>query len=189
MSENCLEISKLNDFIFCPASIYFHLIDYETDDMMLQETYQINGTHIHHSIDSGTYSDKKDILQATSVYSEKYNLIGKIDIFDISTGILTERKKKIVNIYDGYIFQLYAQYFALKEMGFTVNKIRFYSMDDNKVYNILLPEKDQNMLIKFEQTIKAFNEIKLLNFRQSNIQKCRNCIYRHICSFTELMEE
>lgn len=188
MSENCIEISKLNDFIFCPVSIYFHLIDNETDEILLQETPQINGTFSHSKIDNHEYSDRKDILQATTVYSEKYNLIGKIDTFDVRRGVLTERKKKIKEIYDGYVFQLYAQYFSLKEMGYSVNEIRFYSLDDNKVYQVDLPEQNIEMLNKFEDTIKSIEEFDFKNFKQANIKKCERCIYRHICSFTDLEE-
>lgn len=60
--------------------------------------------------DSATYSTQKGMLQGISVYCEKYNLVGKIDVFDKKTGILTERKKKIKTVYDGYIYQIYAQY-------------------------------------------------------------------------------
>lgn len=70
--------------------------------------------------DNAAYSTKVSMLQGISIYSEKYNIIGKIDIFDSEKGILTERKKKVKTIYDGYIFQLYAQYFSLREMGYVV---------------------------------------------------------------------
>ena len=66
------------------------------------------------------------MLQGVSVYCEKYNLVGKIDVFDEKTGILTERKKKIKTVYDGYIYQIYAQYFSLIEMGYKVNELRLY---------------------------------------------------------------
>lgn len=44
MSENPIAISNLNDFIFCPVSIYFHLLDYETEKLTYQNGSQINGT-------------------------------------------------------------------------------------------------------------------------------------------------
>lgn len=189
MSENCIQISKLNDFIFCPVSIYFHQIDDDTDRMMLQEYFQINGTAAHQTIDNGNYITSSNVLQSTSVYSEEYNLIGKIDTFDIIKGILTERKKKIVKVYDGYIFQLYAQYFGLTEMGYKVKKIRLYSLDDNKVYDIELPENDEVMFTRFKNVINDINEFKFDNFKQENIEKCKKCIYRYICSFTDYDED
>ena len=70
------------------------------------------------------------MLQGIGIYCEKYNLVGKIDVFDTKSGILTERKKKVTKIYDGYVFQIYAQYFSLIEMGYKVVKLHLYSMDD-----------------------------------------------------------
>lgn len=57
MSENPISISNLNDFIFCPASIYFHLLDYDTDKLTYQDSYQLNGTAAHKAVDSCAYSD------------------------------------------------------------------------------------------------------------------------------------
>lgn len=102
MSEEPISISNLNDFIFCPVSIYFHSLENDTEKSLYQDEYQINGTAAHEKVDKAEYSDKTSILQAVSVYSERFNIYGKIDIFDVDKGILTERKKKIVKIYDGW---------------------------------------------------------------------------------------
>ena len=186
MSEEIIPISNLNDFIFCPVSIYFHSLDAETDKLSLQDEYQINGTAAHEKTDNGKYSDKKCVLQAVPVYSEKYGLYGKIDIFDTEKGILTERKKKIKTVYDGYIFQLFAQYFGLCEMGYRVKTIRLYSMDDNKIHSVKKPEEDPVMLKKFENLIKEINSFSFHNFKQSNGLKCEKCIYEALCSFSNM---
>ena len=55
-------ITQLNDFIFCPVSIYFHNLYGETDKMVYQSTQQINGTAAHKSVDQATYTTRKDIL-------------------------------------------------------------------------------------------------------------------------------
>lgn len=179
--DDYIIISWLNDFIFCPVSIYFHQLYGNKEKMLCQSTVQIAGTNAHGAVDEGKYSTRKTIMQGTRVISEKYRLVGKIDTFDIATGILTERKKKIAVIYDGYIFQLYAQYFCLKEMGYKVNKIRFYSVDTNKIYNIALPEEDIVMCDKFEATIKEIRKFSLFSFIQTNKTKCANCIYEPAC--------
>ena len=88
--DSLIHITLLNDFIFCPASIYFHMINAETDKLTYQDEYQLNGSAPHEKSDSGKYSDKKDILQAIPVYCDKYGLVGKIDVFDSQYGILTE---------------------------------------------------------------------------------------------------
>lgn len=188
MSENPILISNLNDFIFCPASIYFHALDSDTDRLMYQDEYQLNGTAAHEKSDSGQYSTKKSVLQAVQVYCDRYGLIGKIDTFDIEKCTLTERKKRIVTVYDGYVFQLYAQYFALTEMGYTVKKICLYSMDDNKMHPVRLPEDNLEMLKKFETLIEDYNSFRLDAFRQDNELKCNKCIYEPLCSFSAKSE-
>lgn len=179
--EEIILISYLNDFIFCPISIYFHNLYGTIDKKMYQTTYQINGTNAHKAVDNKTYSTKQKVLQGISVYCEKYGIQGKIDVFDVEKGILTERKNRIVRIYDGYVFQIYAQYFALKEMGYNVKKLRFHSFSDNKNYNIELPENNPEMFQKFEKLIKDMHEFDMKNFVQTNIEKCKNCIYEPAC--------
>ena len=73
--DDCIIISNLNDFIFCPASIYFHNLYGSQDTMTYQNASQINGTSAHEAVDSGRYSAAKHIITALEVYSEKYNLV------------------------------------------------------------------------------------------------------------------
>ncbi len=179
--ETYIQISKLNDYLFCPKSLYLHTI-YENFSETTYHSYkQTVGKMSHNSIDSGTYSTQKDILQGTPIFSHKYNLMGKIDIFNQKTGELIERKYQIKKIYDGYLLQVYAQYICLKEMGFKITKISLYSMVDNKKYNIPIPK--QKDLLLFQNTItKIYNQdINLLNVKQ-NINKCNNCIYHSLCN-------
>ena len=184
--ENPIAISKLNDFIFCPVSIYFHELDIETEKMTYQSSYQLNGTAAHESIDEKRYSSKKSILQGIDVYCEEYNIYGKIDIFDNEKGILTERKNKISKIYDGYIYQLYGEFFSLVEMGYEVKEIRLYSMVDNKVYPIDLPSNNIKYLEGFIRVIKDINEFKFQEYIPSSRLKCENCIYEELCSYSLL---
>lgn len=184
--EDFILLSQLNDFIFCPVSIYFHNIYGETEKTLYQRTAQISGTKSHETVDHKKYSTSKHIITSLEVFCEEYKLVGKLDIFNTANGILTERKKNVKCIYDGYIFQLYGQYFALKEMGYNVKKLIIHSMDDNANYNIPLPEENPEMYAKFEQTIIDIRNFDINSFMQSNPLKCQNCIYEPICdrSFT-----
>lgn len=183
MSDALLPISKLNDFVFCPASVYFHDLDTETDSLLLQSKQQLDGTAAHEVVDSARYSDRKDVLQGISVLCQQYRLIGKIDVFNIKTGVLTERKKKIKQIYDGYIFQLYAQYFSLTEMGYSVRKLQLYSMEDNKTHEISLPSENPEMLSSFENLLQQIESFSFDDFCQLNPAKCARCIYKPLCSY------
>lgn len=187
--ENPISISNINDFIFCPVSIYFHMLDDGTEQLSYQDAPQINGSAAHASIDAAQYTTRADILQAVSVYSERYGLIGKIDVFDKKNGVLTERKRAIKTVYDGYVFQVYAQYFGLVEMGYTVKRIRLHSITDNRTYEIALPDNDAVMLDKFEKTLAEMRSFEMDEFHQGNSLKCAHCIYEPLCSFSALKEE
>jgi CRISPR-associated exonuclease Cas4 len=116
------------------------------------------------------------------VFCEQYNIAGKIDVFDAAKGILTERKRSITVIYDGYVFQVFAQYFALVEMGYSVNKIVIHDLVHNKNYPIDLPTENLVMLHKFEQLIHDLNNYDLNDPSfVPKIQKCTNCIYNQLC--------
>lgn len=179
--ENYILISYLNDFIFCPRSIYFHGLYGHLEQRTYQEKAQIEGRIAHQTIDNNKYSTRKNILQGLSVYSDRYRLNGRIDIFDETEGLLIERKKHIKTIYDGYIFQLYAQYHCLKEMNYNIKKLKLYSMDTNKSYPIPLPEDNPVMQNKFEKLIEQINNFDLNNPFQANPKKCQRCIYANLC--------
>lgn len=179
--EEIILISYLNDFIFCPASIYFHKLYGNMDKSLYNTEYQVNGLNAHKTIDNKKYSSKINILQGIDVYCEEFKILGKIDIFDIDKGLLVERKNKVSEIYDGYVFQVFAQYYALSEMGYNVKKIKIHSMQDNKNYNIRIPLEDIEMDYKFKNLIKKINEFKLENFEQTNKKKCEKCIYEPSC--------
>ena len=179
--EELLSFTSLNDFIFCPVSIYFHRLYGNVEKFLYQNTDQINGTKAHETIDNKKYSGSANCLQSLDVYCEKYNLIGKIDLFDKNTNTLIERKKKVRTIYDGYVFQVYAQYFAMTEMGYTVKKIIIHSIDDNRNHLIDLPENNKAMLNKFENVIFDINNFDFSSFIQTNSNKCHRCIYEPYC--------
>lgn len=176
-----LIFANINDFIFCPVSIYFHNLYGHQDVTMYQCKDQILGTHVHETIDDQKYSSKRCVLQGMACYCEKYNLLGKIDLFDIETKVLTERKRMIKTIYDGYVFQLYAQYFSLQEMGYSVEKIRLYSYADNKIYEQKLPHENPEMLNKFEMVLYDIRHFNIDTFVQNNREKCIHCIYSDAC--------
>ena len=179
--EQSILISYLNDFIFCPVSIYFHELYQNIDDIIYKDTPQINGSKAHYNIDNNIYSSSKEILQGIDVYSRKYDIIGKIDILNLKSKTLIERKKKIKKIYDGYIFQMYAQYFALKEMGYEVDYLKIHSMDDNKNYFIELPDNNKIMKEKFEKLIYDIKNFDIEKYVPFNKLKCKNCIYEPAC--------
>ncbi len=180
MEEN-IKISNLNDFIFCPRSIYFHNLYSSFDEIMYHTTYQTKGKNAHKNVDEQKYSSKKDILEGIDIYSEELGVIGKIDLFDTKKGILTERKNKIKKIYEGYYLQLYAQYFCLIEMGYEIKEIRFHSLSDNKIHKVSLPTEENKQ--KLKDTISNMNAFDLDREFSQNPNKCKMCIYKELCDY------
>ena len=181
--ESYIQISFLNDFIFCPRSIYFHSLYKNFDPEIYHEDTQVKGKIAHHTIDHKKYSTRKNILQGLMVYSDKYSLCGRIDVFNTKTETLTERKRKVIKIYDGFIFQIYAQYYCMLEMGYSVKNLFIYSLLDNKKYPIPLPSKDSFMDKKFKKLIEEIHNFKLENSFHQNNKKCKKCIYKNLCDY------
>ena len=61
-------ITELNDFIFCPVSIYFHRLYGSLENMTYQSSAQINGSAAHEAVDQATYSSEKDIIMGLDVF-------------------------------------------------------------------------------------------------------------------------
>jgi CRISPR-associated exonuclease Cas4 len=180
MEENII-ISNLNDFIFCPRSIYFHNLYYQNDSNLYHSTYQVSGKNVHANIDSKKYSSRKTILKGINVYSEEFGLIGKIDMYDLESKTLIERKRKITKVYDGYLLQVYAQYYCLLEMGYEIKQIKIYSLLDNKNYEVSLPKENEKD--KLKNIIKEIREFDLDKPFSQNKNKCAMCIYRELCDY------
>lgn len=177
--ETYILLSELNDFIFCPRSIYWHHIYGAYDTSLYHTTDQVRGTIAHRSVDRKQYSSRKHILQGMAVYSELYGIMGKIDLFDTKSGFLTERKRKIRKVYDGYLWQLYGQYYCLSEMGYMVTGLRLYSMIDNKSYPIGLPDAEYER--RFWSILRRFRAYELDRTFTPLREKCERCIYSGLC--------
>lgn len=186
--ETYLMITQINDFIFCPRSLYFHDIYRNTtaDDVCYQ-TPQLVGRAAHETLDQGTYSTRKDILTGTMVYSQQYRLLGRIDMLDLRSGLLVERKYSITAVYDGFRYQLYAQYFALKEMGYGLRAMRLHSLKDNRNYEVPLPLPED--IRAFETILDDINTYRLDIPFSPNLKKCMRCIYASLCDMCPIQEE
>lgn len=52
MEESFINISMLNDFIFCPYSIYLHNVYENTDESLYHAVPQIRGRIVHETVDN-----------------------------------------------------------------------------------------------------------------------------------------
>jgi len=152
-----------------------HLAAGEVAPASYQAVPQVRGNELHAAIDDKRYSNRKNILQGASIYSEELQVQGKLDTYDTSTGELVERKARIKKIHEGNLMQLYAEYFCLIEMGFNPKKLAFYSMQDNKKYPVSLPGKTGKQRLKeIIANMQNYTTKQLLNHTCPN---CSNNIY------------
>lgn len=151
--------------------------------MLYQDEPQVAGALNHRKVDEKQYSTQKKFLQGMEIYSEKYGLCRKIDLYDAKSRSLIERKSRIKTIYDGYKYQVYAQYFCLTKMGFAVEHLYLHSLEDNKRYELDLPSV--NEINRFEQLLRDITGFDILKqgFMQ-NPEKCKRCIYSCLCDFS-----
>lgn len=153
----------------------------ETDEGVYHATPQTKGKTAHKNIDEQISHDKNE-LQALSVYSENLGIMGKIDIYRVRERILIERKYQLLKIYRGQLYQIWAQYFCMREMGYPVEKLAFYEMSTNKMIPLDLPGETEFSELK--NFIKRFKNYDPAIFAPENPNKCLHCIYCNLCDKT-----
>lgn len=182
--ETFLPISYLNDFVFCPYSIYLHQVFDNSNEVLYSASPQQTGKSAHTKIDSQKPSPQKQILKGIYVISNQLGVYGKIDTFHVSKQKLVESKYQIKTIYKGYYYQLWAQYFALTEMGYVVSELCFYSIRDKKTHVVPIPKEPE-----FEELRNHIKKIARFDFDQPinvNPVKCQHCIYAALCDKTNI---
>lgn len=122
-----------------------------------------------------------ELIIEESFYSSTYDIHAVIDYYDKTKKVLVEKKNLIKRVYKGYIFQLYAQYYALKDNGEEVKRIYLYSISEKKFYPIPLPESAVDLKEDFENTLFKMRHFKIEEFFQTNKAKCEKCIYSNLC--------
>lgn len=153
------------------------------EEELVHATPQTQGKAAHTAIDEKTYSSRKDEITSLSVYSNELGIIGKIDLYKGKEKLLIERKYQLKTIYQGQLYQLWAQYFCMKEMGYEIEKLAFYAISTNTSYPIAIPtEENKTELRSFILRFKHFDPAQAL---QVNINKCIHCIYCNLCDKTD----
>lgn len=177
--EEGIPISMLNDFYFCPYSVYLHNVYMEADESLYHATPQTRGKNSHDTIDQNTYSNKNNDLTGLSVYSEEYGLYGKIDLYKQWEEKLIERKYVLKRIFQGHIYQLWGEYVCLREMGYPITSLCFHEISTNTSIPVSLP--DVSDLKNFKQYINTLRWSNMDITFELNPQKCQHCIYGNLC--------
>ena len=181
--DDYIPISTLNDFIFCPYSIYLHNVYMDTDEGLYHATPQTNGRIVHETIDPKKASNRADDLLSLPIMSEEFGVMGKIDIYKGKERRLIERKYQLRNIYQGQIYQLWAQYLCMKEMGYDIESLAFYEISTNKMIPIEIPSDSQ--IEEFKSFLDTFRNYDPSQSLHVNENKCKHCVYCNLCDKME----
>lgn len=179
-----IPISMLNDFVFCPYSIYLHNIYMEADEDTYHAVPQVIGKISHDTIDNKSYGSSKDIIVSLPVFSNRLGVYGVIDIYDKKRKQLTERKYSLKNIFRGQLYQLWAQYYCMIEMGYSVEKIAFYEKSTNVSHFVSVPSEEDILELK-----DAIERVRCFSLDSEFVQdagKCSHCIYVNLCDKTKV---
>lgn len=127
MSETPLSISCLNDFVFCPVSIYFHMPD-EGDRLLTQDAYQLNGSDAHKKSDLAVYSTKKSMLQGLII---------------ISYDIVNDKKRARFNRY-------------IRKFGHMLRYSVYEIENSERILNNIITDINNRWLKEFDQTDSVY---------------------------------
>lgn len=156
----------------------------DTDKSLYHAMPQTQGRVAHKSVDGKTANNRHDVILCLPVYSEEYGLMGKIDTYRQKEKKLIERKYQLKQIFQGQIYQLWAQMLCMKEMGYEVEELAFYETSTNKTFPISMPTDSD--LAKFRTFINRFRSFNPMTTPFSiNPNKCVHCIYCNLCDKTE----
>ena len=73
MEEDFISISTLNDFIFCPYSIYLHNVYMESDEGLYHATPQTQGRIAHETVDEKKGSTSKDVISTKRILAKPFD--------------------------------------------------------------------------------------------------------------------
>ena len=153
----------------------------ETDEDMFKATPQLSGSSAHNATNGKTSSTRRNDIMALPVYSEELGVAGIIDIYKGDQLLLIERKNNLKHVYRGQLYQLWAQYFCMVEMGYRVEHIAFYEISTNKMlYQHLPTAENKRELVAFIKEFRSFKPEEYTHFIV-NPNKCRHCIYCNLC--------
>lgn len=184
MGEDYISLSALNDFIFCPYSIYLHNIYMEADEGLYHAKPQTQGRMAHYAVDHKRSSTRKDDIMSLPVCCHELGIIGKIDVYKGLERHLVERKYQLKQIFQGQLYQLWGECFCMREMGYRVDHVSFYEISTNTMMPQQLPGiKEWNELKSFITQFKTFDPSAPIN---TNPNKCAHCIYSPLCEKTDM---
>lgn len=156
----------------------------DTDEEIYHAKPQTRGRIAHETVDEKKSSSLKNEIQSLPVSSDELGVMGKIDVYRQKEKLLIERKYKLKNIYRGQLYQIWAQYYCMIEMGYEIDKIAFYEISTNKMIPLDLPTDNEKQ--ELQELIYKYRNYNLEDNFTLNENKCLHCIYCNLCDKTSV---
>lgn len=180
-----LSIFTISEYAYCPRSCFYYLHHFYSKHTINNDFIQ-DGAGLHaKKLDFAQKWEKSEKLMANiNLYSEKYGLVGKIDLIGKSANELypIECKRGKVRNYPNLKLQLILEAICIEEMfQLQIKKGYLYFFSSNRRERINISVKDKNDAKKLILTIKNnLNNITFFNKVNSNL--CYSCSYNFYCN-------
>ena len=162
MEEDYISISTLNDFIFCPYSIYLHNVYMESDEGLYHATPQTRGRNAHDAVDTKKASNREDVLQSLPVQSKLRPISTVCYMIIIS-----------YDIKDDKIRTKFAK--MLRSQG--AIRLQFSVYEVNNTQRIIDNIK-VNIVDKFSKLFTGADSVLIFDAPNAKVQKFGNAIHR-----------
>ena len=157
----------------------------DTDEFFYKATPQIAGTIAHVKTELYTATKQSKDILSLQVYSDELGVVGEIDVYKLDKKQLIERKNTLKVIFRGQLYQLWAQYFCMVEMGYEIESMAFHEISTGKLIPINIPKDKEKQELK-DFIKKYVNYVPDKDIIPINKNKCLHCIYCNLCDKIDL---
>lgn len=181
-----LSIYNISEYLYCQKSCFYKIFHFEEDQE--DNIDMIKGRNQHELVHSDSIRYKNNnIKQITnlSVFSHKYNIVGKLDLLEINNNQYypIEYKKGKYRDFVNHKIQLCLQVLCLEEMYNTnIDFAYIFFIEEHRRYKIDINNNLRTL------TINAIYEIKnklIQNnpslFLKNNNELCEKCSFYQTC--------
>lgn len=179
--EEFIFLSALNQYDYCPRRCYYIFVE----NVFTDNEHTVEGSLLHHRVDSGESSTREGTLQSRSVYlyAKQLGVCGKADVIEERAGELypVEHKKGRRGDWLNDALQLCAQALCLEEMlGRQVTRGYIYYAATGRRQEVLFTTELRQQTLA---TIVAVRQLIESGERPPNpyMPRCRGCSLSDIC--------